>query len=113
MQDVVKRFAKALPKAAVVGALSFAAVNILVPSAATAGTSTKTNGCYAQWYSTYFKGVCESTTQRGYYQLNAYCDYEGDYHGDWYHKDRGYSGTFDDDSCTFRVTGGYVAYAGS
>ncbi|MFF0655214.1 hypothetical protein [Micromonospora tulbaghiae] len=113
VRNTASRVAKALPRVAVIGILSFAAASIAIPSAASAsGTSGRTLGCYAQWYNTYFKGVCDPAEKNGYYQLNAYCDYEGDFHGDWKHKDKGYRGTFDDDDCTFAVTGGYIAYAG-
>ncbi|MFI8386227.1 hypothetical protein [Streptomyces sp. NPDC085540] len=91
-------------------ALSAAAVAIVAPSAGAAGTSNNVNGCKGYWYNTSFHGYCGSTTNTGDYKLIGICDYQADYHGKWHELPKGYTGKFDYDECTFKVTSAYVTY---
>lgn len=52
-----------------------------LPAADAAGTSATSFGCYAKWYNTYSKGVCNPATQTGRVQLWVDRAAQFDYHG--------------------------------
>ncbi|MCX4805411.1 hypothetical protein OG594_28005 [Streptomyces sp. NBC_01214] len=97
-------------KAVTVGVLAAAAVATVAPTASASSELSSTMGCKGYWYNTAFHGYCSSVTSAGKFRLGAKCNYESDYSGKWVNLSRGYSGKFDYDECTFKVTYAYISY---
>jgi len=95
-----------------VAVMSFAA---MAPAAWGAGTSPKTNGCYAQWWNTAFSGYCTPATVSGYYRIFADCaaPQAPDIGGTWRYIGKGSMvRPFDSRECRFGINFARVEFKG-
>ena len=100
-------------KAMIVGGLALGSLAVATPGAQAAGTSGKTNGCYAKWWNTAFAGYCNPATDTGGYQLFGNCNNESDFYSTWRTITKGsIVMPFVQSECTFSVTGAAVYYRG-
>ena len=93
-------------------ALSAGLVGFASAQAQAGGTSSKTNGCYGEWWNTAFAGYCEPVSVSGQFELVGICNEQGDYYGNWRYMSKGsYVEPFDNSSCRFSVSRAYVQYS--
>jgi hypothetical protein len=111
VREKIVRLRLGFAKAVVIGALGVAAVGLVAAPASASGTSSRTNGCYAKWWTTAFAGYCDPTTSAGAFRLVGICNNEWDIYlaWDWFGKGE-YVSPFENDQCTFSVTKSYVEY---
>jgi hypothetical protein len=98
---------------ATVAAASFLAI---VPIASAAGTSPKTNGCYAQWWNTAFSGYCTPATATGWFRIFADCSWPQvpDVTGPWRYITKGSTvRPFDSRECAYGIHYAQVQFKGA
>ncbi|WP_055483260.1 hypothetical protein [Sphaerimonospora mesophila] len=92
-------------------ALVAGAVVGIAPTASAAGTSPSTYGCYAQWWNTAFAGKCSKATQTIWpVYVEGDCDWELDKEDGPFTIQKGFSGTFDSNECTFKVNRAWLEF---
>ncbi len=103
-----------IARIAIVGLLAAPAAVATSGVAFAAGTSTKTNGCYVQWWNTAWEAKCLPALATGDYSAHVDYSQQGDYHGPWRGVKKGTNHTFDSGTARFAVNGKntYVTYKG-
>ena len=81
-------------------------------SALAAGTSTATNNCVVQWWTTAWVGKCVNATQSGSYKAHVARADQADYNGPWRSVTKGSTATFDSGEASrgVQANGNSVSY---
>ncbi|MFP7706559.1 hypothetical protein [Trueperella sp. LYQ141] len=95
---------KNIGKMVLTGVLACGAILTTGLPALAGGMSSTTHGCYAQWYNTYSKGMCELASTNGRVQLWADQGFQTDYSGPFVRVVANrYYRPFDDNEARFTV----------